>query len=182
MVNSPWVCYLQRGLFGTPFFISSSWGINCQEQYWFSKRLEMGMKTMPLCVYFQPADHRRWSFFQRQVKDICKEMGDCLLGRESVETLPGAPVVMGLLCDLLGTLDGLKLFLLSKKKKKSHTMSMVLPCFSHGREGSISGQSHNNSAPKRLCKPAFTRRNRRSPKVRMLVLLTWFFFSSPKGL
>lgn len=58
---------------------------------------------MFLWVSPHPAD---WpllpSSFQRQVKDFSDEMGDCLLERELMRTLPGASVVLDLPCHRLG--------------------------------------------------------------------------------
>lgn len=92
--------YSLSGLFQTHFFPSISWILSCQEQYWFRKKLGIN-KDVLLCVYFLPGDSGWRSSFQKQVKDVRKEMEDCLLKQDSVRTLSGAPMVMDLPCCLL---------------------------------------------------------------------------------
>lgn len=166
--------YLLSGLFRTHPFPSSSWSINCQEHYWFSKRWEIRKKAMFSRMYFPPVDHC-WRFaFQRQVKDVGNETGYGIPDQDLMETPPGHPV-FGTCLLPAGTRDTLRGLLLLNKSHNMYVVPTIKRGVLHSKGWLFLGESNNSSPCKRLlCKPAFTRRNRRNQKVKMLGLLAWF--------
>lgn len=131
---------------------------------------------MFLHTHFPSGDHCWWSAFQRQVKDIGNEIGDGIPDQDLMETLAGHPVVWTCLLPA-GTLAPLRGLLLWNKSHIMYAVPTIKRGVLHSKVWLFLGELNSSLPCKRLlCKPAFTRRNRKNQKVRMLVFLAWFCF------
>lgn len=125
--------------------------------------------------------------FQRQVKDISNETGDCLLERDFMRTLPGASVITDQPCHLLIPW-ALHSFLLRKQNSTScpwahsKVCDSLPPCFLQSTRGPFSGESSIITAHKSSCNSIGWKCRWKKPKGENACIIGLIFSSSQEAL